>query len=332
MRNILTGIKPTGMPHLGNYLGAIRPALAMAEEKDVKARFFIANYHSLNAVQDAKLLRSYTYEVAAVWLACGLNPKKVLLYRQSDVPEIFEMATILMAFTAKGLMNRAHAYKAAVDFNRSKNLSDDHGINMGVFTYPVLMAADILLFDTHLVPVGKDQAQHIEMAQDIAKVLNHNYKKNLLVVPKPRIDEGLMNVPGLDGRKMSKSYNNHIPLFAPETQLRKAVMRIVTNSQGVKEPKNPGECNVFALFKMFASKVEEGTLADRYQRGGMGWGDAKQALFTLLDSKIAPMREKYNELMLDTSSIDAILAEGSKRARLIAASTIRRLKNAIGAG
>ena len=330
MRNILTGIKPTGMPHLGNYFGAIRPALAMAKKEDVEARFFIANYHSLNTVQDASLLRSYTYEVAAVWLACGLDPNKILLYKQSDVPEIFEMTTILMAFTAKGLMNRAHAYKSALDLNRSKNLGDDHGINMGVFTYPVLMAADILLFDTNYVPVGGDQVQHIEMTQDIAEVINYSYKKNLLVIPKARINEKLMNVPGLDGRKMSKSYNNHIPLFAPEKQLRKTVMKIVTNSQGVEEPKNPEDCNVFALFKLFASKAEERGLADRYRRGGMGWGEAKQTLFTLLNSKIAPMRAKYDELMSDTSSMDAILAEGSRRARLIAANTIRRLKRAIG--
>jgi len=332
MRNsvILTGIKPTGMPHLGNYLGAIRPALAMADEKNVEARFFIADYHSLNAIRDARLLRSYTYEVAAVWLACGLNPSKILLYRQSDLPEIFEMTTILMAFTAKGLMNRAHAYKAAVDSNRSKNLSDDNGINMGVFTYPVLMAADILLLDTDYVPVGKDQAQHIEMTQDIAGAVNHNYKRNLLVIPKARIDEKSMSVPGLDGRKMSKSYNNHIPLFAPETQLKKTVMRIVTNSQGVEEPKNPEECNVFALFRLLASEAEERSLADRYRRGGMGWGEAKRALFALLNSKIAPMRARYDRLMSDTSSIDVILAEGSKRARLIAANTIRRLRQAIG--
>jgi len=329
MRKILTGVKPTGMPHLGNYLGAIRPALAMAKEEDVEARFFIANYHSLNLVQDAALLRSYTYEVAAVWLACGLNPNRVLLYRQSDIPEIFEMTTILMAFTAKGLMNRAHAYKAAVDLNRSKNLDSDHGINMGLFTYPVLMAADILLFDTDYVPVGKDQVQHVEMAQDIAGTLNHNYKKNLLAIPKIRIDENLMSVPGLDGRKMSKSYNNHIPLFAPKSLLRKAIMRIVTNSQGVEEPKNPHECNIFALFSLFANKTETRALAERYRGGGMGWGEAKESLFALLDSKIAPMRAKYDELMSDTSLIDAILEEGSRRARMIAKDTIRRLKEAI---
>lgn len=332
MRNILTGIKPTGMPHLGNYLGAIRPALTMAEEKNVEARFFIADYHSLNTVRDAELLRSYIYEVAAAWLACGLNPNKVLLYKQSDVPEIFEMTTILMAFTAKGLMNRAHAYKATVDLNRSKGLDDDHGINMGVFTYPVLMAADILLFDTDYVPVGKDQVQHIEMAQDIAGVLNRNYEEELLVIPKSRIDGELMSVPGLDGRKMSKGYNNHIPLFAPEKELQKTVMKIVTNSQGVEEPKNPGECNIFALFRLFASETEERALAKRYRKGGMGWGEAKQNLFALLNSRIAPMRARYDELIRNTEGIDAILTEGAMRARRIAANTIRRLRRAIGVG
>jgi len=330
MRNILTGIKPTGMPHLGNYFGAIRPALDMAEEKSVEARFFIADYHSLNTVRDAKLLRAYTYEVAAVWLACGLNPRRILLYRQSDVPEIFEMATILMAFTAKGLMNRAHAYKTAIELNRSKHLSDDHGINMGVFTYPVLMAADILLFDTDCVPVGKDQVQHIEMAQDIAEAVNHNYRENLLVIPEAKVDKNLMSVPGLDGRKMSKTYNNHIPLFASEKELKKAVMKIVTNSQGVEEPKNTEGCNVFALFKLFASEAEKRTLADRYRKGGMGWGEAKQALLSLLNSRIAPMRARYDELISDTSVIDAILAEGSRRVRMIAAGTLRRLREAIG--
>jgi len=327
---VLTGIKPTGMPHLGNYLGAIRPALQMAEEDNTEARFFIADYHSLNSVRDAATLRSYIYEVAAVWLAAGLDPKKVLIYKQSDVSETFELTTILMAFTAKGLMNRAHAYKAAVDVNREKGQSEDHQINMGIYTYPVLMAADILLFDTDFVPVGKDQVQHIEMAQDIAGVINHNYKKDLLVIPKARVDDNLMTIPGLDGRKMSKSYGNHIPLFMSEKKLRKIIMKIVTNSQGIEEPKDPDTCNIFALYKLFSTEEEQNALAERYRAGGLGWGEAKVALFEKLNGVIAPMRERYDALMADTSQIDAILADGAKRARAVASVTIKRLREAVG--
>jgi tryptophanyl-tRNA synthetase len=327
---VLTGIKPTGMPHLGNYLGAIRPALEIAKERDTDARFFIADYHSLNSVRDPQTLRSYIYEVAAVWLAAGLDPDKVLIYKQSDVPETFELTTILMAFTAKGLMNRAHAYKAAVDANLEKGQSEDHQVNMGLYTYPVLMAADILLFDTDVVPVGKDQVQHVEMAQDIAGVVNHNYGSDLLKIPEARTSEQLMTIPGLDGRKMSKSYDNTIPLFLPEKQLRKLIMKIVTNSQGIEEPKNPDTCNVFALYKLFANADEQAALAARYRAGGMGWGEAKQELFEKLNAVVAPMRTTYDELMADTSKIDVILAEGAKKAREVAARTILRLRKAVG--
>lgn len=327
---VLTGIKPTGMPHLGNYLGAIKPALEMAGGDNVDARFFIADYHSLNTVRDAGTLRSYIYEVAASWLAAGLDPEKTLIYKQSDVPETFELTTILMAFTAKGLMNRAHAYKAAVDANRAKGNSDDHQINMGLYTYPVLMAADILLFDTNIVPVGKDQVQHVEMAQDIAGVVNHNYKQELLVIPQAKTNDLVMTIPGLDGRKMSKSYNNHIPLFIPEKKLRKMINRIVTNSQGVEEPKDPDTCNVFALYKLFADRKEQDALAARYRSGGMGWGQAKAELFEKLNAVIAPMREKYDELMDDKSRIDRILAQGAEKARGIASGTVRRLRKAVG--
>ena len=327
---VLTGIKPTGMPHLGNYLGAIAPALKMAEDENIEARFFIADYHSLNTVRDADTLRSYIYEVSASWLAAGLNPDKTFIYKQSDVPETFELTTILMAFTAKGLMNRAHAYKAAVDANRAKGVSDDHQINMGLYTYPVLMAADILLFDTNIVPVGKDQVQHVEMAQDIAQVINHNYKKPLLVIPEARTNENVMTIPGLDGRKMSKSYNNHIPLFIPEKKLRKMINKIVTNSQGIEEPKDPETCNVFALYKLFASEEEQKALAERYRAGGMGWGEAKAALFEKINEVVSPMREKYDELMDDKSRIDRILADGADKARNAASKTIKRVRKAVG--
>ena len=241
----LTGIKPTGTPHIGNWLGAIRPALEAAAS--FEARYFIADYHALNSVKDPEELRRNTYAVAAAWMACGLNPEKTLFYRQSDIPQVFELATLLSAFTPKGLMNRAHAYKAAVASNIEKGEDPDSGVNMGLYTYPVLMAADILLFDADFVPVGKDQVQHIEIAVDIAEAVNRNYGKEIFRLPQPFVGETTQTVTGLDGRKMSKSYNNTIPLFVGEAQLKKTVMRIVTNSQSVDEPKDPDSCSVFAL-------------------------------------------------------------------------------------
>ncbi|OQX28800.1 MAG: tryptophan--tRNA ligase [Spirochaeta sp. LUC14_002_19_P3] len=329
---VLTGIKPTGMPHLGNCLGAIRPALHLAEQQNCESRFFIADYHSLNTIRDADTLRAYIYEVAASWLAAGLNPDKTLIYRQSDVPETFELATILTAFTAKGLMNRAHAYKAAAALNVEGGQPEDHQINMGLYTYPILMAADILLFDTNLVPVGKDQVQHVEMAQDIAGVINYNYKKDVLVIPEALTTGEMMAIPGLDGRKMSKSYDNHIPLFLPEKQLRKRIMKIVTNSQGVEEAKNPDACTIFALYKLIANESEQHALAERYRAGGMGWGEAKQELFERLNAFLSPMREKYDALMADRSRIDTILADGARRARETAQRTLSRVRKAVGIG
>jgi len=325
---VLTGIKPTGMPHLGNYLGAIKPALELA--KSYEARYFIADYHSLNSIKDPKLLKSYTYEIAACWLACGLDPEKTLIYRQSDVPETFELTTMIMAFTPKGLMNRAHAYKAQVDQNREKGKPEDHNINMGLYTYPVLMAADILLFDTNLVPVGKDQVQHIEMAVDIAQAVNRNYNQELLTLPEAFVSESTQVVVGMDGRKMSKSYDNTIPLFLPEKQLKKLCNKIVTNSQSVEEPKDPETCNVFTLYKLFASKEQQDALASKYRAGGMGWGEAKGELFNVLNETIKPMRDRYNSLMEDTSYIDRILAEGAEQARSLAAAKIRSLRKAMG--
>ncbi|MBN2658181.1 MAG: tryptophan--tRNA ligase [Spirochaetales bacterium] len=325
---VLTGIKPTGMPHLGNYLGAIKPALKLAE--NYEARYFIADYHSLNTVKEADTLRDYIYEVAAVWLASGLDPDKVLIYKQSAVPETFELTTLINAFTSKGLMNRAHAYKAQVDVNREKGKPDDHNINMGLYTYPILMAADILLFDAQLVPVGKDQVQHIEMAADIAEAVNRNYKEPLLTIPQPYIDESTMIINGLDGRKMSKSYDNHIPLFCPEKKLKKFCNKIVTNSQAVEEPKDPDSCNVFALYKLFATEEQQKALAETYRAGGMGWGYAKGELFSVLNDFISPMREKYDELMEDKSYIDKVLAEGAAKARELASAKMDRLRRAIG--
>jgi tryptophanyl-tRNA synthetase len=324
----LTGIKPSGTPHIGNYFGAIKPALQLV--KDYEARYFIADYHALNTIRDAETLRNYTYDLAAVWLACGLDPENVLFYRQSDVPETFELTTILMAFTTKGLMNRAHAYKAIVQENLEKGNDPDEGINMGLFTYPVLMAADILLFDTNVVPVGKDQKQHVEMTADIAQAVNFNYQQDLLVIPEPLISESTQTIVGMDGRKMSKSYNNVIPLFLPSKKFRKTIMKIVTNSQTIEEPKDPDSCSVFALYRLFATEAQQAELAARYRAGGMGWGDAKQALFEVMEKEIAPLREKYDAIVNDRAYLDNVLKEGAEKARTIASATVGRLRKAAG--
>ncbi|GMO48637.1 MAG: tryptophan--tRNA ligase [Termitinemataceae bacterium] len=328
MKVSLTGIKPTGILHIGNYFGAIKPAIALCQNYD--SRYFIADYHALNIMKDADELKLRTREVAAGWLAAGLDPDKVIFYRQSDVSETFELSTILMAFTSKGLMNRAHAYKASVDVNKEKGEDTDSGINMGLYTYPVLMAADILLFDSDVVPVGKDQVQHIEMAQDIAQSLNFNYKKELLKIPQPLVSETVAVVPGLDGRKMSKSYGNTIPLFIEEKQLRRLIMRIVTNSQGVEEIKNPDDSQIFALYKLFANTEEQASLASLCRSGGMGWGTAKEELFRVVNRELSPVRERFNAFISDPKKLDEILLHGAEKARSIASKTIQRLRDAIG--
>jgi len=324
----LTGIKPTGDLHIGNYFGAIKPALELT--KEYETRYFIADYHALNSMKDPKELNITIRQVAAGWLAAGLDPDKVIFYRQSSIPEVFELTTMLMAFTSKGLMNRAHAYKAATQINIDKNEDIDAGINMGLFSYPVLMAADIILFDSDVVPVGKDQVQHIEMAQDIAQSINANYKQQVLKVPQAAVQENVAVVPGLDGRKMSKSYGNVIPLFAPEKTLRKTVMRIVTNSQAVEEPKNPDESQIYLLYKLFADDKEQAALAARYREGGMGWGEAKEELFRVINRCLAPMRERYDSIMADIPTLDKILEQGAQKARPIAAATVKRFRKAAG--
>jgi tryptophanyl-tRNA synthetase len=324
----LTGIKPTGILHIGNYFGAIKPALELARDYD--ARYFIADYHALNTMKDPKELALTIRQVAASWLASGLDPEKVIFYRQSSIPETFELTTILMAFTAKGLMNRAHAYKASVQENTEKGTDPDAGINMGLFTYPVLMAADILLFNSDLVPVGKDQVQHIEMAQDIAGSVNANYKSDLLTIPQAAVEEEVAIVPGLDGRKMSKSYGNVIPLFAPEKELRKLIMRIVTNSQEVGESKDPEASQIFQLYKLFATADEQAALARRYRAGGMGWGEAKEELFRAANRELTPIRDKFDALMTEPKKLDEVLERGAEKARPIARATVARLRKAAG--
>lgn len=324
----LTGIKPTGMPHIGNYIGAIKPALKLIET--CEARYFIADYHALNANKDPKSLKSMIIEVAAAWLACGLDPQQAMIYRQSLVPETYELLTILLAFTPKGLMNRAHAYKAMVQKNREEGADPDDGVNMGLYTYPILMAADILLFDTDFVPVGNDQFQHIEMAVDIAQSFNFIYSCEGFRLPQAFATEETKTVVGMDGRKMSKSYNNTIQLFTPEKALRKLVMKIVTNSQSVEEAKDPESCNVFALYKHFASKDQVEELRQRYLQGGMGWGHAKQELFEAMNHVLSPLRDKYEYLMQNKDYIEAVLIEGSLQARELAAQKIRSLRQIVG--
>jgi tryptophanyl-tRNA synthetase len=328
MKVALTGIKPTGIPHIGNYLGAIKPALELS--KTCEARYFIADYHALNSCKDPAEIRSMTLEIAAAWLASGLDPDKVLFYKQSLVPQTFELLTMLLAFTPKGLMNRAHAYKAMLQANSDSNRDPDDGVNMGLYTYPVLMAADILLFDTDLVPVGNDQFQHVEMAVDIAQSFNFIYGRECFRLPQPIATEHSRTLMGLDGRKMSKSYGNTIPMFASEKELRKLVMRIVTNSQTVEEPKDPDTCTVFSLYRNFATPDQIEALRQRYLAGGMGWGHAKQELFEVMNDHLKPLRERYAELMADPSYITRVLREGSAKACELAAKKIADLRLVVG--
>ncbi|MDB4958118.1 MAG: tryptophanyl-tRNA synthetase [Myxococcales bacterium] len=326
---VLTGIKPTGSPHVGNLLGAIRPALRLAEQ-GLDAMYFIADYHALTTVQDPKALRELTYEVAATWLAMGLDPDRVQFYRQSDIPEIFELAWVLACFTSKGWMNKAHAYKAIVAANEGGGEADaDAGINVGIYTYPILMAADILAFDIDLVPVGKDQVQHVEIARDIAQRLNHICGSEVLRLPQAKLEDNSAIVPGLDGRKMSKSYDNTIPLFAAGKQLKKIINRIVTDSTPPEVPKDPETSTIFQIYRAVASPDDTRAFADRF-RAGIGWGDAKNALFERLEAELGDTRSRYDALMADPSKIDALLAQGATRARKTARATLDRVRKAIG--
>jgi tryptophanyl-tRNA synthetase len=329
-RTILTGIKPTGTPHLGNLLGAIRPALRLAADPALRAFYFIADYHALTTVTDRDELRRLTHEVAATWLALGLDPERVLFYRQSDIPEIFELTWILTCFTPKGWMNKAHAYKARIADSEAAGVPDvDAGIHMGIYTYPILMAADILLFEADLVPVGEDQKQHVEIARDIAQRINHSYGAEVLKLPSALIDAGTAVIPGRDGRKMSKSYDNVIPLFAPAGRLRKLVNAIVTDSTPPEAPKDPATSVVFKIFEQFASREATEELRKRYL-AGISWGDAKAALADLLEPQLAEPRERYQALIAEPRRIDELLAAGRDRARALARPVIDRLRSAIG--
>jgi tryptophanyl-tRNA synthetase len=330
MRKVsLTGIKPTGTPHIGNYLGAIMPAIELVREYD--AYYFIADYHALTTVKDGRELERLSYEVACTWLALGLDPEKVIFFRQSDIPQVFELNWILACSTAKGLLNRAHAYKAYVDRNTAANKTPDDGINAGVFNYPVLMAADILLFRSDFVPVGLDQKQHVEIARDIALAFNNEYKKNVLHLPAPLISEDVMTIPGLDGRKMSKNYGNTIPIFLPSAELRKRVMRIVTDSKQPSEPKDPDQCNIFAIYRHFATPAAQAATRAEYERGGKSYAEMKQQLFELLEATFGDARQKYDKLMADRPYVDQLLHQGAEKARAIANPLIDELRKTIGA-
>ena len=327
---ILTGITTSGTPHLGNYVGAIRPALASARAADVESFYFLADLHSLIKAQDPAKTQRSTLEIAASWLACGLDPDKVWFYRQSDIPEITELTWLLTCVAGKGILNRAHAYKAAVDKNRAEGEDDDAGITAGLFMYPVLMAADIMIFNAHKVPVGRDQIQHIEMARDFGQRFNHVYGQDYFVLPEAVIDAQVATLPGLDGRKMSKSYDNTIPLFAPRDALKKLIAGILTDSRAPGEPKDTEGSAVFQLYQAFASREETRAFAQAYA-DGIGWGDAKQALFERIDAEVAPLRERYEALMAKPAEIEAILRDGAARLRATRATPmLARLREAVG--
>ncbi len=323
----LTGIKPSVTPHIGNYLGMIRPALELAQE--YQALYFIADYHALTTVNKPDALKRLTYDVAATWLALGLDPEKVIFYRQSDIPEVMELTWILACFTPKGLLNRAHAYKAAIDENVDKNKKPDEGINSGLFFYPALMAADILLFDTNFVPVGQDQKQHIEITRDITQAINNTYG-NVLTLPEAVIREDVMTIPGLDGRKMSKSYDNVIPMFAPSKQLRKRVMRIVTDSRRPEDPKDPETDNVFAIYKHFASPEDIARVQKGYLEGGLAYSQIKTELYELLEADFAAARERYGQFMQDWDYLETVLLQGAEKARKISVPKIAKVRTALG--
>ena len=327
MKTILTGIKPTGSAHIGNYFGAIRPAIEMSNNPDCNGLFFIADYHALNTIKDKNELTENIYKIAATWLACGLNKDNILFYRQSDIPETFELNWILNNFTPKGLLNRAHAYKSVVEQNLNDNKDTDFGINMGLYNYPVLMAADILLMDTNLIPVGQDQKQHCEITKEICRYFNHTYKQDILVMPNEHITKGVEIIPGLDGRKMSKSYNNTIPLFCSEKELEKLVKRIVTDSSLPNEPKST-DCCLFKYYTLFANEQEVSDMKNKFETG-IGWGEVKKELFRVMNNFLTPLREKYEYYINNPQEIDKILDEGSKKARIIAQNTLSRVRQVI---
>ncbi|MCV2353705.1 tryptophan--tRNA ligase [Paucibacter sp. B2R-40] len=331
-QRVLTGITTTGTLHLGNYVGAVRPAIAASQEPGVESFFFMADYHALIKCDDPERINRSRLEIAAVWLAAGLDTSRVTFYRQSDIPEIPELTWLLTCVTSKGQMNRAHAYKGAVDANVAAGEDPDAGITMGLYSYPILMAADILMFNAHRVPVGRDQVQHIEMARDVAQRFNHLFGqgKEFFVLPEANVEEDVALLPGLDGRKMSKSYDNSVPLFEGGAKgLKDAIARIVTDSKLPGEPKEPEGQTLVTIYDAFA------TAAQRQQfradlRAGLAWGEAKQQLFELIDAEIAPLRSRFEALMAQPELIEATLQAGAAKARAVAAPLLAELRQAVG--
>jgi tryptophanyl-tRNA synthetase len=329
---VLTGITTSGTPHLGNYAGAIRPSIQASVLPGVDAFYFMADYHALIKCDDPQRIARSRLEIAATWIAAGLDPERVTFYRQSDIPEIPELCWMLTCVTAKGLMNRAHAYKASVDQNVARQAEPDDGVTMGLFSYPVLMAADILLFNAHKVPVGRDQIQHLEMTRDIAQRFNHLYGggTDFFVLPEVQIDDEVATLPGLDGRKMSKSYDNTIPLFEGGAKgLRAAVMRIVTDSRQPGEAKDAEGSHLYTLYRAFATPAESAVFKQELE-SGLGWGDAKQRLYERIEQDLAPMREVYAQLMSRPDRIEDILQAGAAKARRLSQPFMARLREAVG--
>ena len=327
-QRFLTGITTTGTPHLGNFVGSIRPSVAASLLPGVQSFYFLADYHALIKCGDPARIQRSTLEIAASWLAAGLDPERVVFYRQSDIPEIPELTWLLTCVTGKGVLNRAHAYKASVDKNETSGNDPDADVTAGLFMYPVLMGADILLFKAHKVPVGRDQIQHIEMARDMALRFNHLYGEHL-VLPQAQVEESVALLPGLDGRKMSKSYDNTIPLFTPRDQLRKLIAGIVTDSRTPGEAKDTEGSALFQIYQAFASKSETAALQLAYA-DGIAWGDAKQMLFERIEREVGPMRERYHSLIAEPQHIEAVLQAGAVKARAVAAPFLKELRYAVG--
>lgn len=331
-KTVLTGVKPTGTVHFGNYVGAIRPAIELGHQINGDGGrhiMFVADYHAINAIKDPVLLSRLTKEIACTYLACGLNPEQSLFYKQSDVPELFEMTTILMAYTPKGLMNKSHAYKAQVDKNVAKGEPNDAGINMGLYTYPVLMASDILSYDTDIVPVGKDQIQHVEIAADIAGAINAHYKRDVLKIPQYVVQQNAQVLPGTDGQKMSKSYNNVIPLFGEDAQIKKAVMGIKTDCQGLNDKKNPEDILLYHIVRGIAKPDVVELVKNGLEQGGMGYGDIKKILLNAIHDEIDTKREKYMYYMSHFDEVQDMLNTGARHARQLARPVLERVKDVI---
>ena len=325
---VLTGITTTGTPHLGNYVGAIRPAIAASRDPSVDAYLFLADYHALIKNQNPDEVAQSSREIAATWLALGLDPEKTYFYRQSDIPEITELSWVLSCSAAKGLMNRAHAYKAAVQANEESGEDPDFGITMGLFSYPILMAADILIFNAHQVPVGRDQIQHVEMARDIAQRFNHHYGETF-TLPAAVVDDHVAVLQGLDGRKMSKSYGNTIPLFGAPKQLQKAINKIKTNLLEPGEPKDPDDSTVFKVWSAFADEAEREQMRKAFANG-IAWGEAKKQLFERVNDELAPARDIYDRLMANPEEVEAILQQGAERLRPQSTALLEKVRHAVG--